>query len=199
MVTPLLLIALSGLQVSSGSQDPAQNSMPNILCTRWKNVGALTVKSTSFTNGGMIPNRFSSYGDNYSPQLSWSGLPAGTMSVAIVAEDPDAMMDEVPMLHWFVTDLPATMMELGEQAASTDMKPTWSQGGVQGKGGSGSIGYFGMRPSELDKTHHYYFSVFALDKKLDLPEGFDRKQAVDAMEGHVLACGHIMGTYTRTR
>jgi phosphatidylethanolamine-binding protein (PEBP) family uncharacterized protein len=55
-----------------------------------------------------------------------------------------------------------------------------------------------MRPPKGDPAHHYHVEIFALDWVLDLPHGASRAQLLDAMKGHVLAKGEIVGTYKRS-
>ena len=65
------------------------------------------------------------------------------------------------------------------------------------EGNGGKVGYFGPKPPADGVTHHYHFQVFALDRKLDLPSGYNRQALLDKMRGHVLAKGQIIGTYKR--
>ena len=68
---------------------------------------------------------------------------------------------------------------------------------LQGRTTRGSVGYYGPRPPVGDPPHHYHFQVFALDTMLDVPLGADRDQVLDAMQGHVLAKGELVGTYAQ--
>ena len=74
-----------------------------------------------------------------------------------------------------------------------------AQDAVEGQNGSGSKGYFGPRPPAGDPDHHYHFQVFALDTTMSLAPGADRDKVVEAMKGHVLAKGELVGTYSQPR
>src|SRR3954465_14424129 len=106
-------------------------------------------------------------GQNVSPQLSWSGAPAGTKSFALTLYDPDAPTGS-GWWHWVVYDIPATATELPQGAGSG--KAPLPAGTVQGKTDFGAAGYGGAGPPPGDKPHRYVFTVYALKvDKLDLP------------------------------
>uniref|UniRef100_UPI00301E5C7E YbhB/YbcL family Raf kinase inhibitor-like protein n=1 Tax=Staphylococcus aureus TaxID=1280 RepID=UPI00301E5C7E len=81
---------------------------------------------------------------------------------------------------------------LQEQPRLTD-----PEGVLQGRNTRGSMGYFGPKPPVGDKPHHYHFQVYALDRMLDVPFGADRDQLLQAMQGHVIGKGEVMGTYAQ--
>jgi Raf kinase inhibitor-like YbhB/YbcL family protein len=68
-------------------------------------------------------------------------------------------------------------------------------GALQGRNSRGSIGYFGPRPPKADPPHHYHVQLFALDAALDLDPNASRAKVLDAMKGHVLASGELVGTF----
>jgi len=152
----------------------------------------LKVTSTAFTDGGMIPPRYTADGDDISPPLNWEGLPAGTKSVALINDDPDAPMGT--WVHWLVWNIPPEKLSLAE-----DIRPfKESQDGIrQGTTDFGRIGYGG--PAPPSGVHRYFFKVYALDSKLDLTPGATKPQLEKAMKGHILAEGQLMGKYTRKR
>ncbi len=154
--------------------------------------GKLTVKSPTIGEGAPIPNPHSSYFQDQSPALSWTGAPAAAKSFVVLLEDPDATVK--PVTHWVLANLPATVTQLSENLPKTDQLPN---GAVQGGNFTGAIGYRGPHPPAADKPHHYHFQVFALDQTLTLPVGFNRQAVLDAMKGHVLAKGELVGTYQR--
>ena len=147
----------------------------------------LKVTSATFPANGVIPLDNSAYGKNISPQLSWSGAPAGTRSYVVLAEDPDAGSPK-PFVHWVVYDVPASAKGFGVNA----LPP----GAVAGANGSGKSGYRGPHPPP-DGDHHYHFEVFALDRPLALKAGADRDAVVQAMRGHVLAEGELVGRFRK--
>jgi Raf kinase inhibitor-like YbhB/YbcL family protein len=148
------------------------------------------VHSSSFSNGKSIPGRYTCDGANLSPQLRWQPAPAGTKSLAIVMEDPDAPID---FTHWLVYNIPPGVRELGEGASQQGAMP---QGSVEGRNDFGRPGYGGPCPPR-GNPHHYLLRVYALDIRLDLSAGATRKQVDAAMSGHVVAQGQIVGAYQR--
>jgi len=151
----------------------------------------LTVASIAFPAGSTIPLRHSAYGEGLSPALSWSGVPAGTQSLALMLEDPDAVSAR-PFVHWLAWDVNPASGGLPE-GVSPD-----AAGLVQGRNNRGAIGYFGPRPHG-SRPHHYHFQLFALDRRLDLARGADREALLAAMNGHVIARGDLVGMFAEPR
>ena len=152
---------------------------------------ALDVTSSAFEGGGAIPARYTCDGLDISPPLSWSPVPNGTRSLALIAEDPDAPRGA--FAHWVIYNLPPDTRRLPEDVPNRQTLPG---GALQGMNGAGSIGYTG--PCPPGGTHRYFFKVYALDTELDLGAGATREEVVSAMEGHVLAEGRLLGTYQRS-
>lgn len=151
----------------------------------------IAVRSSSFQNNGMLPDKFSDYFAGISPQISWSGVPSNAKSLVLMMEDPDANLK--PVTHWIMANIPATAASLPENVMKIEM----TNGAMQGANHTGKIGYFGPKPPPADKPHAYHFQIFALDKMLDLPSGFNRQALLDAMKNHVIAKGEIVGMYQR--
>lgn len=152
--------------------------------------GTISVKSLSFEEGEAIPRKHTCDGEDVSPPLTWSGVPEGTKSMAVVCDDPDAPAGI--WVHWVIYNLPADTGGLGENVPPRETLP---DGARQGKNDFRKIGYNG--PCPPGGTHRYFFKVYALDRLLDLPPGATKAELVRAMEGHVLAQGSLMGTYSR--
>lgn len=150
----------------------------------------LKVTSSAFREGEMIPAKYTADGEDISPPLSWEGLPEGTRSVAIIADDPDAPAGT--WVHWLVWNLPPGTNSLEENVPADN---ELSGGGVQGTTSFGTVGYGG--PAPPSGTHRYYFKVYALDRVLALPSTATKKELERAMEGHILAKGQLMGKYAR--
>jgi Raf kinase inhibitor-like YbhB/YbcL family protein len=155
--------------------------------------GALDVRSMDVR--GAIPKEHSEYFDGVSPEISWKAV-EGAKSYALIMEDPDAK-PITPFVHWVVWNIPArvTMLPQGLQEQPRLTEP---EGVLQGKTSRGSVGYYGPRPPVGDPPHHYHFQVFALDSELSVPAGADRDDVLEAMRGHVLAEGELVGTYQQT-
>jgi len=158
----------------------------------------LNVQSSAFPPDGPIPDRFSDYFGKVSPPLTWSPLPPEAKSVAVVVEDPDAPRPNKPFLHWLAYNLPTSATALPEDVPKRGRLDE-PAGALQGKNGSGTVGYFGPRPPPGHGPHHYHFQVFAMDCTLDLGPGATRKQLLDAMSGHVVSRGRVMGTYEKPK
>jgi Raf kinase inhibitor-like YbhB/YbcL family protein len=151
----------------------------------------MQISSTAFEEGAAVPMQYTKDGRNGSPPLRWSGEPAATKSFALICDDPDA--PKGTWVHWVVWDLPADRHELPEGVPAS---PTLPDGGRQGKNDFGKIGYGGPAPP-AGKPHRYFFKVFALDATPDVPDGATKAQLEQAMKGHVLASGQLMGKYGR--
>jgi Raf kinase inhibitor-like YbhB/YbcL family protein len=149
----------------------------------------MTVTSPAFTNGGAIPVKYTCDGEDISPALSWSGAPSGTLSSAIVMDDPDAPGGT--FTHWLVYDIPAVIHGLPEAAPAM---PEFETGMKQGNNGFGKTGYGGPCPPK-GSSHHYVFTVYALDITIDLPAGASKSQVLAAIEGHILGRGQLTGTF----
>ena len=153
----------------------------------------ISIRSEAFEDGSPIPFRYSADGDNQPPPLSWSGLPEGTRSLALIVEDPDAPTPE-PFVHWLLYGISPAMKNLsaaGERSAAG--------GAMQGKNSTMKTGWTGMAPPKGDTPHRYFFQLFALDTPLMLEPGIGRTALMDAMAGHVIARGRLLGTYQRSK
>lgn len=150
----------------------------------------MNVTSSAFEDGGVIPERYTGDGEDVSPPLSWSGVPAGTNSIAIISDDPDAPFGV--WVHWVIFNLPPDLTGLAEGVPA---EGTLQNGARQGINGSRTIGYSGPYPPS--GYHRYYFKVYALDTTLALKSGITKADLLKAMKGHVLAEGQLMGKYKR--
>ena len=151
----------------------------------------MKVTSTAFKEGEAIPVKYTGQGDDVSPPLAWTDAPAGTKGFALISDDPDA--PGRTWTHWLIWNIPAAATGLPEGVARKDQLP---DGARQGRNDFPNIGYGGPMPPP-GKPHRYYFTVYALDRALDLPPGAGKSQLQDAVKGHVLAEGQTMGTYKR--
>lgn len=156
----------------------------------------ITITSTAFEHHGTIPLANSAYGDNVSPQLAWSNLPAGTVQLALVLDDPVAPTPQ-PFVHWVAYNIPAAANELPASLSKDPAVTTVPAlaGMVNGLNGLRQAGYFGPRPPVDGKLHAYHFRFYALDSALNLPEGLNKESLLEAIEGHVLGTGMLMGHY----
>ena len=151
---------------------------------------AMKISSTAFENGGNIPVKYTCDGEDVSPPLSWEGVPQEAVSLALICDDPDAPMGT--WVHWVLFNIPPDVKGLPENIPP---QPTLDNGAVHGINDFRNYGYGG--PCPPGGTHRYFFKLYALDTKLDLKPGATKAQLLDAMEGHVLAQGELMGKYSR--
>jgi Raf kinase inhibitor-like YbhB/YbcL family protein len=146
--------------------------------------GGFTLTSPDFKEGAMIPAEFTGDGEDVSPALAWQNPPPGTVSFALIVDDPDAPGGA--WTHWLVC---------GIAGASTSL-PRAAQGMVEGKNDFRSASYGGPAPPP-GKPHRYYFRLYALDTTPALKQGFGRRDLGAAIEGHVLGQAQLMGRYGR--
>lgn len=152
----------------------------------------LTLGSTSFSDGGRIPlaqvgpDVNCGKGQERSPQLSWSHLPEGTRSVALIMFDPDGAKG-LGVVHWVAYNIDAQRGELAEGV---------TEGITIGKNVRGATAYRGPCPPAGDNPHHYNLTLIATDLEPGkLPEGLDRDGLLKALQGHALGGQSIIGLY----
>jgi Raf kinase inhibitor-like YbhB/YbcL family protein len=151
--------------------------------------GTIKLSSTSFRDGDPIPAAYTPDGEDRAPELHWEGVPAGAKSLALLCDDPDAPGGS--FTHWIVVDmLPGTPMIL-EGAPKTRML---MNGGMHGVNSFGTIGWGG--PCPPSGTHHYVFTLFALDYQPKFEKEPTREEFDAAVKDHVLATGKLTGLYS---
>jgi Raf kinase inhibitor-like YbhB/YbcL family protein len=152
---------------------------------------SFALSSTAFPNGGEIPRRHTCDGTDLSPALAWQDVPAGTQSLALIADDPDAPAGT--WTHWLLWNIPARATLLLEDSAKIELL---DNGARQGIIDFQRIGYGGPCPPP-GKPHRYYFKLYALDVRLDLKPGATKAELELAIKPHLLAEAQWMGTYQR--
>ena len=152
---------------------------------------AFTIQSSDFTKDGDIPRAFTRDGEDRSPSLFWSEAPQGTMSFALIADDPDAPAGT--WVHWVIFDIPAKAQSLAGELETVEQLP---DGSKQGRNDFRKIGYGGPCPPP-GKPHRYFFKLYALDSDVKLPAGASKAEVERAMKGHILAQAELMGRYKR--
>ena len=161
----------------------------------------ISVTSSAFDHHGMVPESNSAYGENVSIDLTWEDLPEGTQQLALICDDPKVVeigMMEQPFVHWVMYNIPASASGLPAGLPSdATLEMNGLEGAVNGLNGLRRPGYFGPRPPANGQLHAYHFRVYALDDALNLESGLGKAELLDAMEGHVLATGMLMGHYER--
>ena len=155
---------------------------------------ALELESTSFAAMGEIPIRHTCEGQDVSPELRWSGVPDGAMSLVLIVDDPDAPDPEAPKMtwvHWVLYDIPADATGLPEAVLEAKLPPGTKQGTNDWK----RTGYGG--PCPPIGRHRYFHKLYALDAELgDLGQP-TKADLESAMQGKVLAQAELVGTYQK--
>jgi Raf kinase inhibitor-like YbhB/YbcL family protein len=155
---------------------------------------AFELMSSAFTNGGEIPAEYTCDGDDRSPPLVWRGVPGGTVSFALIVDDPDAPDPAAPRrtwVHWVLYDIDAGTTQLAAGASSGALPA----GGREGTNDSRQLRYSG--PCPPIGRHRYFHRLYALDRLIGPLTKNDKTGLLRAMEGHVLATAELMGTYAR--
>ena len=150
----------------------------------------IQIKSSAFEDGGMIPRSYTCDEKDVSPDLAWTGVPEGTKTLVLICDDPDAPVGT--WVHWVLFNIPPEETGLpAEIAPEAEM----ANGARHGTNDFRRLGYGG--PCPPGGTHRYFFKLYALDIALDLDSGATKAQVEDAMQGHILAEGQLMGRYAR--
>ena len=156
---------------------------------------AIAISSPAFASGEVIPVKFTADGPDVSPPLHWTALPAGTKSLALIVDDPDAPAGT--WVHWVLHGIPPDRSSLPE-AVSPSAHPEGLGGAINGKNDFGKLGYGGPAPPP-GPVHRYFFKLYALDTTLTLSGAVTKDAVEKAMKGHILAQGELMGRYQRKR
>lgn len=180
---PFLAAALLGCIAAAGcSQEPKSAT---------GHVAEIKLTSTAFADGQPIPAKYTADAIDVSPPLAWTKVPAGTKSLALIADDPDGPSGT--WTHWVIYDLPPTTTALAEDTLNV---PQFKNGTKQGLNDFKKTGYNGPAPPP-GKAHRYYFKIYALNAMTGLAANATRAELLKAMDGHVLGEGELMGTYQR--
>ena len=166
-------------------------ALPMPTPTQVRPSGTFQLTSTAFAYGKPIPVQFTCDGASTSPPLAWTAPPAGTMSFALICDDPDAPR-EGGFNHWVLYNQPAGSRSLPEAVATTlDL----ASDARQGLNGAGRPGYTG--PCPPSGSHRYFFYLYALDSILRLTGDVTSTSLRAAIQGHILGTAELMGTYQR--
>ena len=154
----------------------------------------IKIESTAFKEGQVIPKKHTDDGQDLSPALTWSGLPAEAKELALICDDPDAPSAQ-PWVHWVIYKLPPTLTGLPEGVAKK-AKLDDPAGALHGKNSWGTLGYRGPAPPK-GKVHHYHFKLYALKAVVDLPAELTKDELLKRIKDQVAAEGELIGTYQR--
>jgi hypothetical protein len=159
---------------------------------------AIQLTSTAFQEGERVPAKYTGEGADVSPPLAWSGLPDDTQELALICDDPDAPTPE-PWVHWVIYKIPGDCQALPEGVARSPRleQPAGALQGANSWPSGQNTGYRGPMPPPGHGVHRYYFRLYALKAELAIEPGKDKKALLEAMSGHILGEGQLMGTYER--
>ena len=144
----------------------------------------MKIESPSFKHGQPIPVKHTCKGQDISPELHFLDVPAKTVSLALIVDDPDAPMGTFD--HWIAWNIPGSTRQLAEGERLSH----------QGRNGYQVQSYRGPCPPP-GKVHRYFFKLYALDTELSLPNGISKAQLEASLEGHILAKAELIGTFIK--
>jgi len=149
----------------------------------------LSITSPDFKQGGTIPSKFTCDAGQTAPNpaLAFSGIPAKTQALVLIMDDPDVPKTMVPsgeFVHWLVWDLAADAKGVAEGAGTS---------GINGTGGPGYMG-----PCPPDRSHRYFFKLYAVDTKITAAIK-NKAELLKAMEGHIIQQSELMANYERVK
>jgi phosphatidylethanolamine-binding protein (PEBP) family uncharacterized protein len=144
-----------------------------------------TVTSSAFADGAAIPQAYTCKGEGLIPPLSWSGNLGGGTTIAVVVDDRDGPVGG--FVQWLIADLPVT-----PPAPTDPNRPP--DGAHEASNSDGDPGWTPLCPNR--GTHHYRFTVYALDGPSGIGDGDDPVRALLRLAPHVKAWGQLTGTVT---
>lgn len=156
---------------------------------------ALNLRSTAFSHNATMPAEYTCEGRNISPPLSWSAPPAGTKSLVLIVDDPDAPDPQAPKMtwvHWVLYNLPPTAGHLPAGIIDVELPP----GTLIGINDRKNVGYNG--PCPPIGTHRYFHKLYAVDIVLPDLHAPTKSEVLARIEGHVLAYEELIGLYQLT-
>jgi len=142
----------------------------------------MEITSALFKHGEHIPKLFTCLDRNINPPLNFAVVPPKTKSLVLIFEDVDAAPK--PWIHWILFDIPPETTELTEG--------TVPPGATEGLANNHSFGYEGPCPKYFKDTHHYWFRLYALDTKLNLPPVTEREEVEEKMKAHVIGKAEML-------
>ncbi len=151
----------------------------------------MKIWSPKFGEGKRIPNMYTCMGKDISPPLLWEDVPQGTESFVLIADDPDAPGGT--WVHWVIYNMPKEVRNLKEGIPGIAVLP---DGTTQGRNDFGRIGYGGPCPPP-GKPHRYFFTIYAIDRKMNLSEGLTKEDVLKKIKGAILDSAKFYGVFSR--
>ena len=148
----------------------------------------MRIESQAFKDGDMMPSRFTCDGENINPELGIFDVPEGTVSLAVIMDDPDSIGGST-FLHWAAWNISPERTKISEGISPDEA--------IEGKNGFGKVGYGGPCPAN-DKVHHYHFKLFALKGVLSAnPDINEIELENEIISKGLLDKAELVGTYKR--
>lgn len=169
-------------------------------------VQTMTLITTAWPDGGMIPSRYTQAGPELSPAIQWSGAPQGTTSFVLIFHDADTVVNNSTdsILHWLLWNIPGTSTGIAQgQHDGFELPDGTRQISVSGSR------YRGPGAPAAGPLHHYVMELYALDTMLDIkvnPQGPQdpnpnaqavRTSIMQAMAGHIRGKAAYVGLFHR--
>ena len=154
----------------------------------------LSFRTSTFTHGESIPEKYTCEGEDCSPELTIGGVPDDAAALAVVVDDPDAPGGT--FTHWMLWNLPPDTVEIPENVPQLEEVPDLG-GAKQGENGFGEVGYRGPCPPEGDGPHEFRFTLYVLDEELDLDGGALRPAVQDELDAKTRDSEQFTGTFSR--
>jgi Raf kinase inhibitor-like YbhB/YbcL family protein len=195
------MIAATGLALAAQDRGAAPGGGQGGGRGRGPQTPPLLMTSTAWEDGGVIPDKYTQAAGATapSPELKWSQVPMGTQSFVLLLHDPEPVLakgSKMDITHWLIWNIPATATGLPENVAAGELPDGSRQVSLRGNG------YMGPG-APAGPYHHYTFELYALDTKLEVPQGTPQQAAdtrnavVSAMDGHVLGKAVLVARFHR--
>lgn len=155
----------------------------------------LSFRTSTFTHGESIPEKYTCEGDDRSPELTIGDVPDDAAALAVVVDDPDAPGGT--FTHWLLWNLPPDTIDIPEAVPQLESVPDLG-GAKQGENDFGEVGYRGPCPPEGDGPHEYRFTLYVLDEELDVDAGVPRPRVQDALDAKTWDSSQFTGTFARS-
>ncbi len=195
------MVAATGLALGAQDRGAAPGGGPGGGRGRGPQTPPLLMMSTAWEDGGVIPDKYTAAGGptSPSPELKWSQVPMGTQSFVLLMHDPEPVLNKgskMDITHWLIWNIPGTSTGLPEGVPQGELPDGSRQVSLRGNG------YMGPG-APAGPYHHYTFELYALDTKLEVPQGTPqqasdtRNAVVNAMDGHVLGKAVLVARFHR--
>jgi Raf kinase inhibitor-like YbhB/YbcL family protein len=196
----VFVLAVAAISASSAQQPPAGGAAQG-RGGRGPATPPLIMTTTAWEDGGVIPDKYTmaAGASAVSPKLEWSQVPPGTQSFALLMHDPEPVLQKgskMDITHWLIWNIPGTSTGLPEGVAQGELPDGSRQVSLRSNAYMGP----GAGPGPY---HHYTFELYALDTKLEVPQGTPQEAAatrtavVNAMDGHVLGKAVLVARFHR--